>query len=268
MLYYFSGTGNSLLVAKRLQQLLSEALSPMTRPQETGDGAVGLVFPVYSWGLPSVVEQFIIESLPQLLQGKDGFLYVVMTCGDDVGYADRVADKLLQKHCHRRLDAAYSLFMPNTYISLPGFDVDSREVATMKITATSELLGGIADSIRKREKLVQLCRGDYPWLKTYVLRRLFKWFLLTDKYFKVDESRCIACGKCRKSCPVGNVLPDESGRPQWQKQCTGCLACYHSCPQHAIDYGRWTRNKGQKQVFTEQDSIEEVVETPHDASLR
>ncbi len=257
MIYYFSGTGNSLLVAKRLKELLPDSLSPMTSPQEPGNETIGLIFPVYSWGLPSVVKQFITGSLPQLLQGKNSFVYAVMTCGDDMGYADRVADKLLRKHCHRCLDAAFSLFMPNTYVSLPGFDVDNYEAATAKITATSELLAGIAECIRRKERLVQLYRGDFPWLKTYILRCLFKRFLVTDKYFKVDESRCISCGKCRKSCPVGNIMLGESGHPVWQKQCTGCLACYHSCPQHAINYGRWTWNKGQKQVFTEQDNIEE-----------
>ncbi len=257
MIYYFSGTGNSLLVAKRLQALLPDSVSSMLNPQETDNEVVGLVFPVYSWGLPKVVERFICTSLSQILQGRNCFVYMVMTCGDDMGYADRVADRLLRKYCHKRLDAAFSLFMPNTYVSLPGFDVDCDETAAAKITATSELLVGIADKVRKKEKLFQVYRGDTPWFKTYVLRHFFNHFLVTDKYFKVDKSRCISCGKCQKSCPVENILLDEGGCPSWRKRCVGCLACYHSCPQHAINYGRWTWNKGQKQVFTEKDDIED-----------
>ena len=27
--------------------------------------------------------------------------------------------------------------------------------------------------------------------------------------------------------------------------CTSCLACYHVCPKHAVQYGRRTKRKGQ-----------------------
>ena len=45
-------------------------------------------------------------------------------------------------------------------------------------------------------------------------------------------------------CPVGNILiVDEV--PQWQSHCAGCLACYHACPHHAINFGKMTQKKGQ-----------------------
>lgn len=38
-----------------------------------------------------------------------------------------------------------------------------------------------------------------------------------------------------------------AGNPVWQnKNCTGCLRCYHNCPKRAIEWGKFTRNKGQK----------------------
>lgn len=33
-------------------------------------------------------------------------------------------------------------------------------------------------------------------------------------------------------------------RPVWGKNCTACLACYHVCPQHAVQYGKKTKGKG------------------------
>ena len=31
----------------------------------------------------------------------------------------------------------------------------------------------------------------------------------------------------------------------WGMDCTSCLACYHVCPQHAVQYGKRTKDKGQ-----------------------
>jgi len=34
-------------------------------------------------------------------------------------------------------------------------------------------------------------------------------------------------------------------KPVWGMDCTSCLACYHVCPQHAVQYGKRTKDKGQ-----------------------
>ncbi|MBR2290977.1 MAG: EFR1 family ferrodoxin [Prevotella sp.] len=68
--------------------------------------------------------------------------------------------------------------------------------------------------------------------------------MITDKKFMVDEDVCIKCGKCAKVCPVDNITGTP---PEWQHngRCTSCLACYHYCPVHAINYGERTRKRGQ-----------------------
>ncbi len=86
--------------------------------------------------------------------------------------------------------------------------------------------------------------GAFANFKTYMLGPLFRRFLLTDKPFHVDEVRCTGCRRCVKTCIVGNIS-FERNHPAWHGKCTSCLACYHSCPQHAVQYGRFTQNKGQ-----------------------
>ena len=253
MIYYFSGTGNSLHVARHLADALGERLCPMQSisgfPFEGEEEAlVGLVFPVYAWGIPNVVESFakhLLSHFHEREPRRAPYLYAVMTCGDDMGYADRILEAALG----RKLDAAFSVLMPNVYVCLPGFDVDSKEVCKKKLRQEETRVEEIAGCIRERRQVRMLTRGSFPRTKTYVLRPLFNRFLVTDKYFRVDASRCISCGRCSKMCPVGNILitPLQGDRelPQWQSHCTGCLACYHACPYHAINFGSATQGKGQ-----------------------
>lgn len=248
MIYYFSGTGNSLHVARQLADALGEPLMPMMLASpgihpiegEGGRETIGLVFPVHAWGIPNIVEKVAPLLLPK---SGETFLYAVMTCGDDMGYTDKVLESALG----RKLDAAFSVQMPNTYVCLPGFDVDSRELCRKKLTKVESLVKEIAACVSERKSVRGLKRGSFPWTKTYVLRPLFNRFLLTDKYFNVSTSSCVSCGRCRKSCPVGNIILDEV--PKWQSHCAGCLACYHACPYHAINFGSMTQKKGQYNIM-------------------
>lgn len=242
MIYYFSGTGNSLHVANELARRLDDKVRAMVRPVSTVDEEIGLVFPVYAWGIPNVVQTFVRNQLAMLAPNKC-YLYTVMTCGDDVGYADRTLELCLKG----RLDAAFSVQMPNTYVCLPGFDVDAPHVSAEKMSRLPQTLDAIAADVRERACVRRLVRGGMPWVKTYILRPLFNHILLTDRYLHSDASRCSSCGRCVKVCPVGNI-DITSGKPRWKTRCTGCLGCYHACPQHAIHFGCMTQNKGQKQL--------------------
>ena len=239
MIYYFSGTGNSLFVAQHLAGLLGETVQPMTEADTPEGESVGLVFPVYGWGIPNVVGEFV-----RRWRSCGAYVYAVMTCGDDMGYADRVLDRVLTASVGRRLDAAFSVLMPDVYVCLPGFDIDSDEECRGKFAEEREWVPQIAGLIRERRAVRRLRRGPLPWCKTYVLRPLFNRFLLTDKYFKASPSLCNACAVCEKKCPVRNIRL-EDGSPRWQSHCAGCMACFHACPRHAINFGKMTQKKGQ-----------------------
>ena len=249
MIYYFSGTGNSRTVAYCLGKLLECDVADMSATQQIPDlgftKSLGLVFPVYAWGLPDIVERFVCRL--QLL-AEDTYVWAVMTCGDDMGYADAILDKCLHRVSGVHVQAVYSVPMPNTYVCLPGFDVDAPEVASAKVEHTRNVLPTIARSIRLQAKECNVVRGACPWLKTYVLRPLFNRFLLTDRYFYADSRLCTRCGLCVKQCPTNNIRLSENGVQWGNSKCVGCLGCYHSCPHRAIEWGSATRGKGQKQT--------------------
>ena len=87
MIYYFSGTGNSKWVAGRLASILGEHLVEIGEAIRLGkfryelatEESIGWVFPVYSWGPPPVVLDFISKwHVDGYVKGKT-YCYMVAT---------------------------------------------------------------------------------------------------------------------------------------------------------------------------------------------
>lgn len=257
MLLYFSATGNSRAVAERLARDTADTAVPLlsapTRIELADGEALGLVCPVHGWGLPMAVSQ-ALRQLSIRSSASTPYIYCVLTCGDDIGRTDREVRRHFKHYHALELAAVWSVTMPNTYVVLPGFDVDSKDVEQTKIARAATRLKTIAEDIRHRStNICDVHPGALPWTKSHVLGPLFRRFLVTDRIFSVDAARCNGCGRCEKVCPLHHIERDADGRPQWGKtssQCITCLACYHHCPHHAISCGRFARGKGQY-VFKE-----------------
>lgn len=248
MIFFFSGTGNSAWVARELARLLNEpepielARKILDEPSLDllGHKRVVWVFPVYSWGIPTTVEKFMQRVT--LMNGAQLPHFMVVTCGDDTGNIDRQWRHIIER---RGWDAAgcWSVTMPNTYTAMKGFDVDSPELADVKLRRAPERVGLIAKSISEGSQTTDIVRGKFAVLKSGIIKAWFHRFAMNPRRFNVSDS-CISCGKCERECPTANVTLVD-GRPQWGGNCALCLACYHNCPVHAINYGKTTRSKGQ-----------------------
>ena len=245
MILYFSGTGNSRWVAQQLASVSNERIYDLSKllfsdvyELKRGE-ALGFVFPVHAWGPPEIVLRCI--SLLKLSAVPD-YVYFVCTCGDDTGKTEDLFCRAVSGrgwHC----DAGFSVVMPNTYVCLPGFDVDALNVEKVKCEKAKERLTLIEERVFWKKHGFDCKEGRMPWLKTYVVRPLFVRYLMSAKAFHATDA-CISCGECEKVCPVHNIRM-LSGRPSWGNDCTMCLACYHHCPRHAVAYGRKTAKKGQ-----------------------
>lgn len=248
MIAYLSATGNSRHVALRLSERLgdsrlvdlSDYLKGTTTPLLLNKGeSLGFVFPVHSWGLPKGFAE-LLRTLPIEGISPATYCYMVCTCGDDCGLAAGQWRKAVRRDGLKG-KAAFSVFMPNTYVIFPGFDVDSDTVRDRKLADSETAIASIAESISNRKEGDFTHHGSFAWLKSKVI---YPGFMLTvsDKPFRATD-RCIGCGLCAKVCPTANIRLID-GRPQWQGNCLNCLACYHRCPADAIVFGRKTNGKG------------------------
>lgn len=245
MIFYFSGTGNSFWVAKKLSETFGEQLIPITKAMTEGKEyslskgeGLGFVFPVYSWGPPQVVLEFLHNIR---LSDTPDYPYFVCTCGDDTGKTTEIMQKNAPKGWN--FQAGYSVIMPNTYVAMPGFDVDAKQEELRKLQEAEIRILHIAECLTKRTKEFDCNEGKMPWTKTYIIRPLFNRYFIAPKKFHVS-SVCIGCGICEKVCPLQNISM-KNGHPIWSNNCAMCLSCYHHCPKHAIEYGNSTKQKGQ-----------------------
>lgn len=254
MIFCFSGTGNSLSIAKFLAARLNERLAfigatSAVSSSDVGEATrLGFVFPVHAWGPPLVVEKFL-KSLP--VCEKADYVYVVLTCGDDVGRTPQILRRLLS--CRGlQVHAVFSLQMRNTYVCLPFFNVDAPELERAKTrSAFNRLSSHVVPAILARRPSVatDVVPGRFPRIKSHVLRPLFKRFLMAESRFHVSLSECNACGLCVSLCPLGNLRLSANRHPEWLGSCTHCLACFHGCPHRAVSYGAFTRGKGRVKVI-------------------
>lgn len=247
MIFYFSGCGNSRYVAETLAKGLNDTL--VFIPEAARENhyeyalaegeSLGFVFPIYAWGPPHLVLDFVRQLQ---LTGKAEYVYFSCTCGDECGYTEKIFRKALQEK-GLTLSTCFSTKMPETYIGMPGFKLDSEEKAKKKLADTKETLTRNIPRLANKECFSEMTIGRFAWLKSRVINPNFGRFAADDSKYRTTDA-CIHCGQCVKVCPLQNITLEDS-RPVWHGHCTICMSCYHHCPVNAIQYGKATEGKGQ-----------------------
>lgn len=235
-IFYFSGTGNTLSIAKKLAAKLGET-ALVSIPEAIHSGIdcsadrIGIIFPVYAFGCPAIIERFL-----KIFKAPSGkYLFVIYNSAGGPGAAGYQANWLLSQN-GVQLSAMFSLKMPGNYIPLAGAQ---SEAAQQKIfRKTDEKLQEIADFIMQN-------KVKQPVLAKSILGRIFmlihekgiKSIHKADRKFYTNE-KCVKCGLCAKVCPVCNISTEKTGAPEWLGRCEQCMACLQWCPNQAIEYGK------------------------------
>ena len=246
MIFYFTGTGNSLYLASCLAKAQGEKLISIAKEFDKKDNPfsyelhenemIGFVYPVYAWAPPQMVLDFI--KLIKI-KGTTPYVFSVASCGEEEGNTTKILEKALCPS-NLELDSAFTVCMPNNYII--GFDVDSEEVEKKRLEEAEQKLDKINMILAARKKdKTMLIPGKHPVLKSSVINYGFNHFARNTKKFYADD-KCTLCRLCEKVCPVHSIELKE--KPVWGQNCTMCLACINRCPAKAIQYGASTYSKG------------------------
>ncbi len=252
--FYFTGTGNSLMIAKILGEQLSAELIPITKaieimPDINDNEIIGIIFPIYFFGLPKILINFI-EKLPI---NSDAYYFAVSNCGSMYGPAFLQLDKLLKKR-GGVLHNGFNIRMPDNYLPFlnPPNEIKQREIITRAKKTVLEIIPKIEakeiGSLPKSNILINL----FGVLFYQVVFRNFK---TADKNFWSNDD-CISCSICEQICPVKNIEMVK-GKPHWLNNCEHCLACLHWCPKSAIQFGQVSLKR--RRYHNPEISVKEVI---------
>jgi len=270
MIFYFSGTGNTRWVAQQIAEATGEQLMPMdvtsqgtVNVQLAADERLGICFPVHGWRPPVVVRNWVRRLVVH--SPARPFCYAFATAGDDVGLTfDYLREDLASADI--TLDSIFSVIMPDTY-HFPLIDqVDKPEDAVHKIAkAARQLPAMIDDIVARKQGVVNINESHWPRINSQLLGSFFIKHWVTDSKFSVDPALCLHCGKCERVCPVGDVKCQPEPRWLHNGYCTTCLACFHYCPAHAIDFAGRTR--GKRQYYFTDELLRRAAQEPLDDNI-
>lgn len=238
MIFYFTGTGNSLFAAETLAREGERVISVVDAVKERrfhytleAGEPLGFVFPVYFY----TVSDPVLELVRNLTVENAGFVYAVIPCGASIGLAGGFLKSELKKRGLdlQRVDV---LVVPDG--ALIFYDIDAPEHLALQLDAATEKLESIREAVAQRQpnRITGSAAAGKAGLAAYHLCQS------TKKFFADD--RCIHCGKCESICPAGAIRLQD-GKPVWVKdKCLKCCGCINRCPAAAIQYGGKTAARG------------------------
>lgn len=232
IIFYFTGTGNCLYIAR---QLAGEGAELLSIPQMVKRGRyefaadeIGIVWPVYGHMPPYMVRQFI-----QRAKLVASYKFAVLTYGarkcDSVETWDN-----LSRGAGNVFDYIGTLMMVDNW--LPNFDMNEQTKVDKHIPENLQRI--TADIAAKRcwvEPVTQEERLQHQeFMRRSGLDPNVGFLMKAEKSFKVSGD-CISCGICTYVCPRGNWELTSKG-VEAQGDCEFCFACIQNCPQRAIGF--------------------------------
>lgn len=222
-IFYFTGTGNSLYIAKKFGGELYSI--PQVLKEETHifeDEKIGIIFPTYGLSAPKIVKEFI-----EKITLKSSYIFVVMTCGNNNGNAAKWFTSFAKKH-NIEIQYSNSILMTGNHIPLVDIEVEKSLDKNIE-TNIEQLINDVANNknyINNGMIIGSLLRNALK-----IVNAIHP--IDTPSNFSVND-KCIKCSTCIKVCPRGNVSFNESNSIIFGNYCESCLACVNNCPKKAI----------------------------------
>jgi len=241
MVIYFSGTGNSRYVAESIALRTNDKLVNANEYIKAGksadfasDSPFVFVSPTYAWRIPRIFSDYIENGT---FKGNLT-AYFVMTCGSDIGNADKCLKELCAKKRLRYMGVKM-VQMPENYVAV--FDVTEKAESELLIAQSDITAKSISEIIISGKAIPSENISMMAMMKSRHMNPIFYSLVVNAKGFHVTDN-CISCGKCEELCPLNNIKIHE-GKLVYGKNCTHCMACICACPTEAIEYKKRTIGK-------------------------
>lgn len=249
MIFYFTGTGNSLFIAKQLDDELYSIPQVLKQDNFTFEAdRIGIVCPIYGHEMPKMVKEFIKKA-----NFKTNYLYIILTYGALHGGAAELSRDYL-KSVNKEANYITSIMMVDNF--LPNFDMVEQCGMDKKIPANLEKIRkDISNHVNKIEK------AD---LKNKMIHKGYLRMVNNQDEtfwakFKVEDS-CKGCGICTKVCPANAIIIENNKAVYTKANCQACYACVHACPQKAIGFTIDEKNRNARYRH-EGISLEEIIKS-------
>lgn len=223
--FYFTATGNSLHVAKKIGgELLSIAQMMKEKKFEFEDDSIGFVYPCFGFGMPRIVEEFILKS-----KFKANYFFAVMTYGKTAANGLQYFEKVAEKSGFK-LNYSNEIIMVDN--CLPVFDMEKQIEGEEKKNIEPNIYLITSDIKTRKNHLTKkspLLNVIAKPVNMFTKRMVDK----IDENFIVEDN-CTRCAICTKVCPKNNIVLED--KPQYRHKCDYCMACIQLCPENAIHH--------------------------------
>jgi ferredoxin len=238
-IYYLSGTGNSLHVAKELQKRIPDTdLIPLAGMKnidglKTNGESVGFVFPVHFMTAPKIV----FSILEKLDMGTAEYIFIIATrYGTPCRVMYRQFEKLLKKK-GKDLDSYITVSMANNdpkfkdWKASPPDKLDVYEAILQK--KLDEFQSIVQNRGKYREEDQEITHPVNPLMERLGVFAASLFGDGTEEFY--SDFNCNGCGTCERVC-LSSKIRMVNGKPEWPKRqdCYSCYACLNFCPEKAV----------------------------------
>ena len=225
MILYFSGTGNSVAIARKIAETIDDQVMPLNDAvlqDLTREKRIGFVFPTYDFNMPPAVRNLI----PRLKINTASYVFAVTTCGAQAGNSLWTLRRLLRK---KGIELAYAHKIRVPDNSAIAFGRNPNE-QVWKFDKFANRLEQILDDIKAEQHEMHFAWwGPIGGLMgcSFLENGMLRTF-----HPVVNEDKCTGCGTCARICPMNNITLN--AKAAIGDNCTICLGCVHVCPHQAI----------------------------------
>jgi ferredoxin len=209
-IFYFTGTGNSLFVARKIADGAGANLisipQAIQNPQTYSSDCIGFVYPQYADGLPKMVRSFVLSNVfeADYVFALDLYSFIHI-------YALREMAGIIP--------ISYGAYIKTPFNFIHMFN--STKNPSALLAKTEQRLEKIIADIKSRKKNNIKPRKAAGNATKYFGEAKMQ---LTDS--------CKKCGTCVSVCPANNIKIGDSLK--FGNNCENCSACMNLCSEHAI----------------------------------